>query len=238
VIYSTVLVILLGLAIIFPPIADVTTYESRIFERSAAFGVLDDNSTLSQYGFAFPPSLEFFWDPKYLSLGGPTGRFNLTLRVPFEITEDWAKINVSTTFSVGTYGGVLFFWSVEWRLYNATNTPLKGDWSHLLDISANSPLTLQKDLASNIGRDENNASIYLPGKWYYEGTLKVFNVTLEPLAGKYQIYYNLGVRVSEQISSPISYKTISMNSIYFIAATIVILVLVLTFRKFHRKRSS
>lgn len=190
---------ILGANIIFPPFVESTTDEVEVSRWLDTWGVHDQNSTFYEH---IPSPDEYDIETQDTLPFRPSGWFNLTVTIPFEIDKNWTKIDTHMIFSATTPGGVWFFWTLKWRLYNSSNVALSDDWSDSFAVSANTPITVDKNIEYNIGRDEKNGSIYTPGQWYYEVTLTVHNTTLLPSALKhglkYYIYYNLFLEVSQE----------------------------------------
>lgn len=157
------LFLILGMNIVFPPFVELTTHEAEVSRWTAAYGVLDENST-TFYEFEFvPPPGEYDIETRNTLPFRPPGWFNLTVRIPFELEKNWTRINVYTIFSACTSGGVWFFWTVEWRLYNSSNVAISDDWSDSYAVSANTPITVDKNIEYDIGRDEKTAQFIHQG---------------------------------------------------------------------------
>ena len=219
------LCLILGINFIFPEYVASRTYFGGISRWTAGYGVFDENSTFYTFSFVSSPS-EYNIETQNTSPFHPSGWFNLTIKVPFEIDRNWRRIGVSTIFSAGTYGGVQFFWTLRWRLYNSSRVAFSDSWSHFIIASADSPTALWKNIESNIGRDEKNSSVYIPGQWYYEVTLTVHNATLVFSALKYQNYYNLLLEVFQQTSLAIP-TTLFLRSFFSVLTAGVTVALVL-----------
>lgn len=178
--------------IVFPPYIMLTTRYVEISRWTASYGILDENSTLCCFSFVSSPA-EYDLQTYDTVPSQPSGWFNLTIKIPFKIPENWTKICVRAFFFTGTCGGVWYFWKLKWQLHNNINITISDEWSHSLDVDPHRPTTLWRDnIEYHIWRDKNDSSIYTPnGQWFWETTLTVDKATRLSYATTYQIYYNL-----------------------------------------------
>jgi len=155
--------------IIFPPYVVLTAHYVEVSRWTAAYGVLDENSTIYEFTFVSSPS-EYDFQTSENPQSNPPGWFNLTIRIPFEIHKNWTRIHSRAIFSTGTYGGARYFWTLKWRFLNSSVVAFSDSWDHSLDVDPDRPTTLWRDnIEYHIGHDENNSSIYTPGQWRWEG---------------------------------------------------------------------
>lgn len=206
---SVSLLLALGMNGIFPPYTIVTTQGTKGSRWNNNCGVIDQNSTVHEYEFA---NSEI--ETQRTQSSRPPGWFNLTFRVPFEIDENWTRVYMRAIFSTGTWGGVIYWWTLKWRCYNDNVVAFSDEWRFSLESSAWRPLMLSRDnIEYNIMQHEPNSSIYTPGQWFFEATLTVHNATIKRGASEYQVYYNLFLEVFQD-SSLSERQLILTNSFY------------------------
>ncbi|MBC7130589.1 hypothetical protein H5T51_05145 [Candidatus Bathyarchaeota archaeon] len=152
----------------------------------------------------------------------PQGWFELTVRIPFEICENWSRINILTTFSTGTYGGVNYSWTLSWRIYNDTYIALSDKWDHLFLVSADTPASKSADFPIYISREQENSSVYTSGKWFYEAVLTVHHAKHFGKSTHYINHYQLSTEIIQETEAK---QTTPSKSLYtsVIAATAMII---------------
>jgi hypothetical protein len=220
------LFLILGLNLVFPPYA-ASKLETSDFHWTSGYGLLDDNSTVRLFTFAS------FFDIDILARQTkhdyPLGQFNLTLRRPFEIFENWSRIYLRLEFCTGTYGGTIYEWNLRWRFYNAT-IAFSDSYSNQVIVSYGYPITQWKDdYTYTISREDQNSSIYNPAIWTFEANL-YHNATRAFDAPEYQVYYYVLLEATEETAVTSSQATLT-NSFYLSlgAATMMVLVITLQF---------
>jgi len=185
---------------VFSPLpVEIGEQETKTFRWSAAWGILDENSTIFSYDFAPRPAevnIETWDDLPFR----PPGWFNLTMKIPFEVYNNWTEIYLHPYFYTATDGGVWYFWALKWRLYNSSHVVLSDDWSHSLLVSADRTATLWRDNIEYHLLRSKNSSLIKPGQWYFQITLTAHNSTLFH-AQKYHVYYNLFLEIFQKTSS-------------------------------------
>jgi len=136
----TSLVLILSLNSAFPPFAIVTSQEIGVTRWNSTCSVFDSNSTIHE--FAFVDSSYYKIETQKTQPSQPSGWFNLTLKNPFEIYNNWTKIYLRALFHTGTEGGCIYWWTLNWRLHNDAVTPLSDSWDFSSGASAYRPLML------------------------------------------------------------------------------------------------
>ena len=207
---------------VFPQQISFTNRGGQANRTTAGYSVVDENSTLYSYAFADPPSEAQMETQNTLAALSPLGWLDLVLRIPFNMSRDATGLRVSTIFSTGTFGGSQHFWTVSWRLYNSSVIASSGNWDYSMVVSANSSMTLCKNLGANL--DESNISLCSPGPWYYEATLIVHNATLFSAARTYQNQYNLFLEVYQETTSASIFCERSFVTVLISAITVAVVL--------------
>jgi len=190
------LVLILAVNVVFPPFTSMMSEQTQDFQWADNYGMYDDNSTIYGYGFLETPNYDLQDGTSRTS--DPLGWFNMTLRSPFTIQDNWTRIHIRVLFFTGTYGGIKYSWTLRWRAYNVTEA-LSDSWSYGLDVSADRPFSLQNDdIVYDVVRGAGNSSLYNVGQWVLEANL-VHNATLLR-AQEYNAYYNLRLEITESTS--------------------------------------
>jgi len=221
------LFLILGLNLVFPPYAAEKSQVTSDFHWSSGFGLLDDNSTVRLFYFADLFDIDIL--ARETKHDYPPGQFNLTLRRPFEIFDNWTKIYMQIIICIGTYGGTNFKWTLSWRFYNIT-TAFSDSIGDNSTVSYGYPITWWRDdaipIAYNIERQDKNSSIYYPAKWTFEVNL-LHNAVLFLNSPQYQVYYYLLLKVTEETATVKSNATLT-NSFYLSLVAACTMALVIT----------
>jgi hypothetical protein len=214
----------LGINLALPPPVDPVVPARNIYRRTGGYGVADHNGTL--YDFDFVSNLSDYDLQTQDDLPSqPPGWFTLAVRIPFAVDSNWKGISAFAIFSTGTYGGVTYYWTLKWRLFNSSRVALSEEWSHYFVVSADTPATLWKNVTNNFERNEVTSSVYTPGRWYFEVALTIHNATLSFSGRQYDNYYSLFLEVIQK-SLTIKPAAISASWFYSTATAAVTIVLV------------
>jgi hypothetical protein len=228
------LFLILGLNLVFPPYVTGKSQVTSDFKWTSGYGVFDDNSTIREFVFASLLDADILC--RQTKHDYPLGQFNLTLRRPFQIFENWTKIYLRLEFCTGTYGGTTYKWNLRWRFYNAT-TAFSDKYSDLFLVSYGYIITQWKDnFTYTISREDANSSIYNPAKWTFEANL-YHNATRLYDAPEYQVYYYVLLEATEETASTSSYPTFS-NSFYLSLGAACLMILVITFQIVDKQKSA
>lgn len=206
------LAVILAVNLAFPTYVDSVSAEEKIYRRTGGYGVVDQNGTLYDFGFVSNLS-DYDLQTQDDIPTQPIGWFTLAVRIPFEVDSDWKKISAFAIFSTGTYGGVVYYWTVNWRIYNSSRVALSNEWSDSLWVSADTPVTLWKNITNNIERNNVTSSVYTPGRWCFEVALTIHNATLSYSGRQYDNYYSLFLEVAEE-SLPMRPSSISLSWLF------------------------
>jgi hypothetical protein len=204
----------------FPQPAKLASGPEENTRVTEQYSIVDENSTFYDFGGVSWPATAYF-DSQYLSPDHPRGWVTVSITVPFDIFENSSSIDFLTFFSVATGGGVHFYWSVDWRLYNNSFTAASDKLSDSQLVSADTFVNNYKDMRAAL--DPSNISLCQPGKWYYEATLTIQNATLFSQATTYMNAYNLLLEIDQQTRQTIISDQRPLLSA-IISAVILILV--------------
>jgi hypothetical protein len=224
--------LILSLNLVFPPYAEGKSQVTSDFKWTSGYGLLDDNSTIREFVFANLLDVDLLCrETKY---DYPLGQFNLTMRRPFEILENWTKIYLRLEFCTGTYGGTTYKWNLRWKFHNAT-TAFSDHYSNMVVVSYGYTITQWKDnFTYTISRDDANSSIYNPAKWTFELNL-YHNATRFLNAPEYQVYYYVLLEATEETASTSSNATFT-NSFYLSLGAAFMMVLVITLQIIEKRK--
>jgi hypothetical protein len=226
------LFLILGLNLVFPPYVTGKSQETSDFHWTSGHGLLDDNSTVRLFTFADLFDIDIL--ARETKHDYPLGQFNLTLRRPFEIFENWTKIYLRLEFCTGTYGGTTYKWNLRWRFYNTT-TAFSDSYANMVMVSYGYAITQWKDnYVYTISRQDANSSMYNPAKWTFEANL-YHNATRFLNAPEYQVYYYLLLEATEETATTKSNATLT-NSFYLSLAAACMMVLVITLQFIEKQK--
>lgn len=225
------LFLILGLNLVFPPFA-ASKLETSDFHWTSGYGLLDDNSTVLLFPFAD------FFDIDILARQTkhdyPLGQFNLTLRRPFEIFENWSRIYLRLEFCTGTYGGTVYNWNLRWQFHNDT-IAFSDSYSNQVTVSYGYTVTQWKDnYTYTISREDQNSSIYNPADWTFEVNL-YHDAVLFLDSPEYQVYYYVLLEATEETAVNSSQATFT-NSFYLSIGAAVMMVIVITLQLMEKKK--